>query len=272
MVLNIFSLNFGYFAIKGQTANSKQYQFTEEPKDVINMLGVSDIHRNKVVVKTINNFEGTPNIIAFLGDISKDSIQSKSVFVSQIIKQAADYSHGIIPVIYVKGNHECRGQFGPNIIRYLPTPTDEMYFTFDYGFISFVVLDTGEDKEDEHAEYSGCVDFQNYRNQQLQWLNSLSPGTQKIRCGLAHIREIDNHFGNNWITAMVNSFQANLFVTGHTHNVQLDLISGLLTKSVGGDTDEPSFKASFLTFTRDQIHFLSKNDSNVIIKDDTVDI
>lgn len=41
---------------------------------------------------------------------------------------------------------------------------------FSQGPVCFIMLDTGEDKPDTDLEYSGITDYDNYRNEQAEWL------------------------------------------------------------------------------------------------------
>ena len=90
--------------------------------------------------------------------------------VKDILGNAAYLSKGEYPVVYVRGNHETRGEFAAHLRDYFPTDTNELYFTFRYGPVSAVVIDSGEDKADDHYEYSGLVDFESYRQQEFDWL------------------------------------------------------------------------------------------------------
>ena len=68
--------------------------------------------------------------------------------------------------MYVRGNHETRGRFARSLHDYIATPNGKFYYSFDAGPVHFVVLDTGEDKEDSHPAYSGLTDFTGYREEQ----------------------------------------------------------------------------------------------------------
>ena len=77
---------------------------------------------------------------------------------------------GKLPIVYCRGNHECRGTEFYKVIDLFPTPTGEFFYSFRQGPAAFIVLDTGEDKPDSSHEYAGTTDFDGYRNRQVEWL------------------------------------------------------------------------------------------------------
>jgi predicted phosphodiesterase len=76
------------------------------------------------------------------------------------------------PVLFVRGNHETRGAFARRLPDYLAWPGDRPYFAFTAGPVRWVVLDSGEDKPDEHPAYSGLVDFESFRREETEWLKA----------------------------------------------------------------------------------------------------
>src|SRR5699024_8608909 len=78
-----------------------------------------------------------------------------------------------IPFIMSRGNHETRGAFRREFKQYFSYPTNKYYFSFKQGPVYWVVLDTGEDKPDDHPVYGGVVDFDSYRQEQVDWLTKV---------------------------------------------------------------------------------------------------
>jgi hypothetical protein len=151
-----------------------------------------------------------------LGDFNS-AMAYKSDFVKYVLKNAHDLSGGEIPVVYARGNHETRGEFGAQAIQYLPSQTGEYYFTFDFGPLSAVVIDSGEDKDDDHKEYSGLVDFEAYREQEYEWLCSLDSSDFEgatYKLALSHDPTLTDHFGKDW-TVPLASLGIDLIVGGH---------------------------------------------------------
>jgi len=77
-----------------------------------------------------------------------------------------------IPLVYVRGNHDTRGAMARQLLDYFPTTEGRYYYHFQHGPVRVLVLDSGEDKPDDNAEYSGLVDFDAYRTRQAEWLKT----------------------------------------------------------------------------------------------------
>ncbi len=240
-------LKMGYFAFKGKTVESEKIAFGgEEKQDDIKALSISDIHgMTNEMMKSVSYFEEKPDIIFMIGDISSELVY-KSGFISEILGNAAVLSGGEVPVVYVRGNHETRGEFASQMIQYFPTSTGEYYFTFDFGGASFLVLDSGEDKEDDHKEYSGLVDFSSYREKELKWINSFEKEDfdGKYKIVLCHHPLIDTeYFGKDWETPLKN-LEMDLVVGGHYHESRF--VDGDLPRLIdGGKHDDAEGNGSW---------------------------
>jgi len=77
-----------------------------------------------------------------------------------------------IPFVYVRGNHDTRGGLARNLEKYFPSRKGHYYYSLRWGPVCFLILDSGEDKPDEHPVYAGLTDFDNYRREQAEWLRS----------------------------------------------------------------------------------------------------
>lgn len=75
-----------------------------------------------------------------------------------------------IPTFYTRGNHETRGRWGYLFQKYNPTSSGDTYFMLRHGPVAVLVMDAGEDKPDDNKEYSGAVDFDAFRAEELAWL------------------------------------------------------------------------------------------------------
>ena len=74
------------------------------------------------------------------------------------------------PFYFVRGNHDTRGKDARKLKKYFDFPKDKYYYSFNQGPVRFIVLDSGEDKADNHQYYSKLADFDNYRLEELEWL------------------------------------------------------------------------------------------------------
>jgi len=78
-----------------------------------------------------------------------------------------------LPHVFVRGNHETRGEASRSLDEWLLPPDGNFYYTFQAGDAFFIVLDSGEDKPDDNVEYSGLVDFTDYQKAQAAWLEEV---------------------------------------------------------------------------------------------------
>ena len=266
---------YGYSASKGQTVESEEYNFNGVPKDDdIKILCISDIHyMEKEMYESLEYFTEKPDLIAYLGDVTSDLI-TKDQFADYILKDAHDLSGGEIPVIYTIGNHETRGEFASQIIDYFAMETNEFYYTFEFGPLSAIVLDSGEDKEDDHQEYSGLVDFAGYREQEYKWLNSLEKSEfadSKYKITFSHNPVLNNHFGKDW-TAPLKNLDMDLIVGGHYHKSEFKdgelpvFIDCGKNKNAAG-----TWAASMMTLKDGKIHMLTIDNSGNVLLDKTID-
>ncbi len=210
---------YAHTVLKGKTIESDIYHFRgEEKQDGINILCASDIHnRNAEVLQAAENSGTDPDLVVLLGDVSSD-MESVETFRTALLGNAVALSGGIVPVVYVRGNHELRGKYALQMTQYLPKSEDNLYYTFDFGGLSAAVLDTGEDKEDEHKDYSGLVNFSDYLNKEYEWIRSLSAEdfNGKYKLVFTHIPGIQDLRGVNWSTCF-RDLGFDMIIGGHLH-------------------------------------------------------
>ncbi len=233
-----------YDAVKGETVESEPISFCgTEKEDDIKILSVSDIHGAEVFLyRAVSRLDYTPDLIVILGDAAS-RMETKAHFSAKVLENAARLSGGSVPVAYVRGNHEARGEFAPRLAEYLPASGDGLYYSFDFGPLSAVVLDTGEDKEDGHKEYSGLVDFETYRVREQEWIDSLSAGDfgGRYKLVFAHIPDISGFFGRDWATPF-REMGFDLQVSAHLHKAEFT--DGELPVLIDGGTQTTGFLVS----------------------------
>ncbi len=262
-----------YSAIKGTSVESDPIKFRgKEKKDGIRLLAVTDIHEMEAEVKkSLTYFPEEYDMLVLLGDICSDFL-NKNNFTDYVLADAAFISKGEIPVIYARGNHETRGEYASQLLQYFPTNTGELYYTFDFGGLSAIVLDPGEDKEDDHVEYSGLVDFSSYREKQFRWINSLSAKDFKGKYKLAfsHDPTLTEHFGKNWEEPLKN-LGFDLIVGGHYH--KSSLTKGNISVFIaGGKNSDFIWAASSITLENGEIKMKTVNIDGKIILEDSINI
>ncbi len=193
---------------------------------------VNDIHANNALfVKLMTLANKTPYDMAFLnGDILGD-INTESQFVRHLVQPTVKTFASHTPFVFVRGNHETRGQFARLLPDYITRPDDRYYYSFTHGPIRFLILDGGEDKEDSHWAYSGLNHFDQYRVEQAQWLKeevkSAAFQAAAFRVVIMHIPLHGSSNGHGptdcrrlWAD-VVNQANVDLMISGHTHRQAL---------------------------------------------------
>lgn len=74
------------------------------------------------------------------------------------------------PLAYARGNHDVRGPAARSLSRFTGTPDDRFYYAFRSGPLAALVMDTGEDKTDDHPVFGGLAAFRAMRERQTAWL------------------------------------------------------------------------------------------------------
>lgn len=194
-------------------------------KAEVSFLMLNDIHDRPQSIPLLINLDQKKNndFIFFNGDIFDYQTDEQQI-IDHLLKPCVDTFAKNTPFIYVRGNHETRGKFAREFPQYFKHVG---YAAFSLGPIRFVILDTGEDKEDAHPVYAGIVDFDHYRIEQAEWLekeiNTKAFKKAPFRVVLMHIppRFSGDAHGPLHCTALfdplLNKGKVDLVLSGHTH-------------------------------------------------------
>lgn len=112
------------------------------------------------------------DFVVYNGDMVS-SFESEQRLVESVIAPSVAQFASEVPLFFSRGNHETRGAWAINYQNYLPTQTGTPYYTFSDGPAFFIVLDGGEDKPDSDIEYHDLVRYDQYRQQEAQWLKNV---------------------------------------------------------------------------------------------------
>ncbi|HBL41202.1 MAG TPA: hypothetical protein DDY98_06390 [Ruminococcaceae bacterium] len=239
-----------YSAVKGGTISSEPVRFNGYgEQEEIHVLTLSDIHENpNPVDEAIANFKDKADLLVLNGDITSSMVSSKTFL--KVLQYAYRYSGGQIPVAYTRGNHETRGEFASEMPKYFKTTTGGLFYTFRFGSLQFLALDSGEDKEDSHKEYSGLVDFTSYIAEETKWLNALpsSSNAQASIC-LVHQPDLEDRYGNNWLP-LLTAWKTDAVICGHYHRLDLNFRAGTAPffRIIDGGESDSGFVATMLIF------------------------
>jgi predicted phosphodiesterase len=218
-----------YEVIYGDTTVDEIHEFeTLNPERSSFSFGaVTDGHERAAVLDTL--LQSAPldslDMMFYTGDMLNWIGDEERIFHG-LIDVSVDHFATTKPFILIRGNHESRGPNARELFRYFPHSGNEYYHAFSQGEVRFIVLDGGEDKEDNHPVYAGLVDFDAYRSEQADWLQgevqSDAFKQARYRIVLVHIPPFTGrgHGGQDLTEKwgpVLNEAGIDLVISGHTH-------------------------------------------------------
>ena len=215
---------------------TKSYRFRSvDSSDGLNYFALSDVHESVDAAIRAASSRPDTDFIILLGDLVSMVETEKDVQLANEL--AFGITKGEIPVIYVRGNHEIKGEYAEELYKYVGSKDQQYTYTVTLGKddVFAVVLDLGEDHEDDWWEYYGTAQFDLYREEQTRMLETvLAEGgyeNYNYRMMLCHIPVVyvDKHgyfeeFRSEW-TGLLNQMELDIGISGHKH-VMWPLIPG----------------------------------------------
>jgi len=160
-----------YFPKSEEEVESRDYTFrSPKGREKTNLYLLGDVHdRHQPGVDVGSYFGDDLDILVLLGDTSENGTRDGAMDAQRI---AADITRGEVATLYVHGNHEARGRFSTELRHYVGVG-DVFHYTFHTDNIYGIVLDAGEDKFDQSREYGGLAVFDEYRREQIAFLDEV---------------------------------------------------------------------------------------------------
>ena len=201
-------------------------------------------------------------------------------------KVAYELTKGEIPVIYARGNHELKGKYMEEFHDYVGANGEDFFYKFSFGNVYGLVLDIGEDHDDDYWEYYDTCEFNEYRNRQLELIKSeleskeyLNYDYRLVVCHipLPFINARHNHVDfKKEVTTLLNQMDIDMVISGHQHDLLVfepglitpftdltynkDFVkSGKTTKAYLTDFNFPSFTVSKRGYTQTDDSSLTLN-------------
>lgn len=116
---------------------------------------------------------GEVDMVFYLGDMMNYFARENQPYDS-FIDISVDRFARHKPFAVVRGNHETRGALARTYDRYIHNNSEGRYYGFyTFGDTAVVMLDCGEDKPDSEKVYAGFAAFDEYREQQVEWLREV---------------------------------------------------------------------------------------------------
>ena len=157
----------------GNTAKSDFYTLTMPEADTDSFTAVvfNDLHQRanvfQALLKQVENIDY--DFVVFNGDCIDDPANHEQA--TRFVKLLTEGVHGDrIPTLFIRGNHEIRNAYSIGLRKHFDYVGGKTYGAFNWGDTRIVMLDCGEDKTDDHREYSGLNDFTQLRQEQVGFL------------------------------------------------------------------------------------------------------
>ena len=157
----------------GNTAVSEfgTFEIPEADEDEFTALIFNDLHQRGATFQAL--MEQVKDVdydfVFFNGDCIDDP--NNRAQASRFIKQLTEGVKGDqVPTFFMRGNHEIRNAYSIGLRDHFDYVGGKTYGAFNWGDTRIVMLDCGEDKTDDHKEYSGLNDFTQLRQDQVGFL------------------------------------------------------------------------------------------------------
>jgi acid phosphatase type 7 len=218
----------------GETVHTNLFSFTT-PKEqrhieTVDFIVFNDIHDRPESFAALMQHQdvGRKDFVFLNGDMF-NNLNTESQVVDHLLQPLTALFASEVPFIFSRGNHEARGPFARQLADYFDGREQKFYYSFQHGPLYALVLDSGEDKEDNHPEYDGIVDFDAYRLKQKAWLQAEVKKKEfrnaKFKVLFVHIPLFYNkndeahgaaHCREQW-GSILNEAKIDLMISGHKH-------------------------------------------------------
>lgn len=217
-----------YYKEFGDTVRSEIKSFVtwDKNKTDFRMIVLNDVHRNFSMFKKLFDLvDKEPyDLVVFNGDCF-DDLERESDLISTLSTYTSTIKNDETPSVFIRGNHENRGQYSSHLGSYVEQMNENSYGAFSLGDTRFVILDAGEDKSDSHWVYYDMNDFSQHRIDQAEFLKkeliSNEFKSAKKRILIHHIPTWGNDdeyepSAELW-NPILNKAPFNIALNGHVH-------------------------------------------------------
>lgn len=225
-----------YKVVFGDSIATQWHTFStiDPKKQGASIFITSDMHFDAAKLEKLLHLADyrTCDAFFYVGDMTSYIEDPEAPFTSFIDTSVKLFASSI-PFEVVRGNHETRGNLARAYSSYFPKKDGKIYGSYLLGDVMIVMLDSGEDKAENHWVYAGLTDYDAYRTEQAEWLKKLVKTEEykkaKYRIVLSHFPMVmgqewkDEKEWYGWEDAIrkflpiLNDADVDLLVSGHTH-------------------------------------------------------
>lgn len=208
------------------------YRPIEKTND-INIYHLADVHGYfHQAVDNVKCCGKEIDLLILNGDISSTSNTFDDVILCY--KIASEVTMGEIPCIISRGNHDLRGFEAENLVRYMPGDNGKSYYTFRIGCIWGILVDAGEDKDDDSIEYGGTICCHTFRLEQESMIKNTIKNSSveyadngvQYKLVISHVPftfkrefpfDIEKSLFSRWSELIKENIKPDIMLCGHTH-------------------------------------------------------
>ena len=220
-----------------------------DTSDGIQYLSFSDVHMNDARTFETASHAGNYDFLFLLGDLISDvETFDDANFNNQV---AYGITKGQIPVVYARGNHDVKGRYSQELHKFVGAKGERFYYNFYFKDVYGLVLDLGEDHDDDWWEYYGTANFEEYRQEQIAFLKDeiakKDYEAYPYRVVASHIPIPFVNSRHNYentkkeMTALLNQMDFHMSVCGHQHQLMI-FEPGLVTPETSPLTYNSNYK------------------------------
>lgn len=215
----------------GATEASEVHRFQAMAPEAekVEFLMFNDIHdRPESFTQLLKLHEGGKQDFVFLNGDMFNNGQDENQIVDHLLRPLTEQFASHTPFYFGRGNHETMGSYSRQLRDYFDGAEQKFYYSFCWGPLCALVLDTGEAQADDSAVHGGMVAFDPYREAQARWLEQevQKPAFKnaKFRVVFVHIPPFymsnpvhaSQHSRALW-GPILNAAKIDLMLCGHTH-------------------------------------------------------
>lgn len=227
----IFSQKFFYrgpFGAIKDAIISESYSFKGvNTADGIDYYALADVHMEIDGSVKAANYNTKKEFLVLAGDVISLMNTHDDAFYTGKVAHAI--TKGEIPVVYARGNHEVKGDFSEEFYKYVGSKNGNFYYNFIFDDLYGMVLDLGEDHDDDWWEYYETAHYDDYRNEQLDFVDSelktIEAKNPKYKMLVSHIptnyiNTRKNHYEfKKELTTKLNQMNFDIALSGHQHDL-----------------------------------------------------
>lgn len=279
------------------------FAFRPLPKEGrINIYHLSDTHNLVEEPLAAGSYFGEElDLLILNGDIPNHA--GKHQHLETVFKLASGMTKGNLPILCSRGNHDTRGRCAEDFLSYVPHKNGKTYYTVRMGKVWALILDCGEDKNDDHPEYGGTTCFHPFRLAETEFIRDVVKNAEKEylaegvehRLVVCHIPftfskgvepfDIEKELYAEWARLLREEIKPELMICGHRHLTEVwevggknDVYGQACPVVVGSrpirhkDTGENEFIGCAITLEGDRAKVVFNHHSGEIRKEVEIDL